>query len=117
MPGGVCHERTGARAGVLRGGGGRARAAAGGIERWGSEAAGHGGEGLHLTPQQSGTPIEDLNLSMRGYNCLRRSGLITVGQVLECSEEDLLSLRNLGRQAYDDLRDKLTDWMSLHGVN
>ena len=54
-------------------------------------------------------PIEDLNLSMRAYNCLRRSGLITVGQVLEKSEEELLALRNFGRKSYDELREKLDE--------
>jgi DNA-directed RNA polymerase subunit alpha len=46
---------------------------------------------------------------MRAYNCLRRSGLITIGQVLEKSEEELLALRNFGRKSYDELRDKLDE--------
>ena len=54
-------------------------------------------------------PIEDLNLSVRAYNCLKRSGLMTVGQVLEKSEDELLSLRNFGRKSYDELRDKLVE--------
>ena len=54
-------------------------------------------------------PIEDLNLSMRAYNCLRRSGLITIAQVLEKSEEELLALRNFGRKSYDELREKLDE--------
>jgi DNA-directed RNA polymerase alpha subunit len=53
--------------------------------------------------------IEDLNLSMRAYNCLRRSGLMTVGQVLEKSEEELLALRNFGRKSYDELRERLDE--------
>jgi hypothetical protein len=52
-------------------------------------------------------PIEDLDLSMRGYNCLRRSGYMTVGQVLESSEELLLGLQNFGRGSYDELRERL----------
>jgi DNA-directed RNA polymerase subunit alpha len=55
------------------------------------------------------TPIEDLNLSVRAYNCLKRNGLVSVGQVLEKSEDELLSMRNLGREAYDDLVDKLIE--------
>ena len=54
-------------------------------------------------------PIEELNLSVRAYNCLKRSGLMTVGQVLEKSEDELLSLRNFGRKSYDELRDKLVE--------
>src|SRR6185295_445201 len=52
-------------------------------------------------------PIEQLELSVRAYNCLKRSGLMTVGAVLEKSEEELLALRNFGRKSYDELRDKL----------
>jgi len=65
------------------------------------------GAGAVLTPEQYGMPIEDLQLSMRAYNCLRRSGLMTVGQVLEKSEEELLALRNFGRKSYDELRARL----------
>jgi DNA-directed RNA polymerase subunit alpha len=67
------------------------------------------GAGKQLTPDKYGMPIEDLNLSMRAYNCLRRSGLITIGQVLEKSEEELLALRNFGRKSYDELREKLDE--------
>ncbi len=67
------------------------------------------GAGVQLTPDKYNMAIEDLNLSMRAYNCLRRSGLITVGQVLEKSEEELLALRNFGRKSYDELREKLDE--------
>jgi DNA-directed RNA polymerase subunit alpha len=65
------------------------------------------------TPEVSGgfdgydTPIEDLDLSVRAYNCLKRSGLTTVGAILERSEEELLALRNFGEKSYEELRDKL----------
>lgn len=67
------------------------------------------GAGVVLTPERYNMPIEGLSLSMRAYNCLRRSGLMTIGQVLEKSEEELLSLRNFGRKSYDELRDKLNE--------
>jgi DNA-directed RNA polymerase subunit alpha len=68
----------------------------------------HGlGAGTVLTPTRYNTPIEDLQLSVRAYNCLKRSGLMTVGQVLEKAEDELLSLRNFGRKSYDELRDRL----------
>jgi DNA-directed RNA polymerase subunit alpha len=70
------------------------------------------GAGRQLPPDKYNMAIEDLNLSMRAYNCLRRSGLMTVGQVLEKSEEELLALRNFGRKSYDELRERL-DEMSL----
>jgi DNA-directed RNA polymerase subunit alpha len=67
------------------------------------------GAGTVLTPDRYNTPIEDLNLSVRAYNCLKRSGLMTVGQVLEKSEDELLALRNFGRKSYDELRTRLTE--------
>ncbi len=67
------------------------------------------GAGIQLTTDKYNMPIEDLALSMRAYNCLRRSGLVTVGQVLEKSEEELLALRNFGRKSYDELRDRLDE--------
>jgi DNA-directed RNA polymerase subunit alpha len=67
------------------------------------------GSGAALAPDKYNTPIEDLNLSVRAYNCLKRSGLMTVGAVLEKSEEELLALRNFGRKSYDELREKLVD--------
>ena len=67
------------------------------------------GVGAALSPDRYNTPIEQLSLSVRAYNCLKRSGLMTVGQVLEKSEEDLLALRNFGRKSYDELRAKLIE--------
>jgi DNA-directed RNA polymerase subunit alpha len=65
------------------------------------------GVGASLEPDRYNTPIEDLDLSVRAYNCLKRSGLMTVGQVLEKSEDELLALRNFGRKSYDELEEKL----------
>ena len=67
------------------------------------------GAGTVLTPARYNTQIEDLQLSVRAYNCLKRSGLMTVGQVLEKSEDELLALRNFGRKSYDELRDRLIE--------
>jgi DNA-directed RNA polymerase subunit alpha len=53
------------------------------------------------------TPIEELDLSVRAYNCLKRSGITKVGQILEMSEEDLLAVRNFGRKSLDELRERL----------
>ncbi len=68
-----------------------------------------GGAGLLMPPDRYNTPIEELSLSVRAYNCLKRSGLMTVGQVLEKSEDELLGLRNFGRKSYDELRDRLIE--------
>jgi len=70
----------------------------------------HGvGRGVALPLDRYNTPIEDLNLSVRAYNCLKRSGLMTVGQVLEKSEDELLALRNFGRKSYDELKARLIE--------
>ncbi len=52
-------------------------------------------------------PIEDLDLSVRAYNCLKRSGITKVGQVLEMSQEDLLAVRNFGQKSLDELNQRL----------
>jgi DNA-directed RNA polymerase subunit alpha len=65
--------------------------------------------GMLMPPDRYNTPIEDLQLSVRAYNCLKRSGLMTVGQVLEKNEDELLGLRNFGRKSYDELREKLVE--------
>jgi len=65
--------------------------------------------GINMAPDRYNTPIEDLSLSVRAYNCLKRSGLMTVGSVLEKNEDELLGLRNFGRKSYDELRDRLIE--------
>lgn len=53
------------------------------------------------------TPIEDLDLSVRAYNCLKRSGIIKVGQVLTMNEDDLLAVRNFGEKSLTELKESL----------
>jgi DNA-directed RNA polymerase subunit alpha len=53
------------------------------------------------------TPIEDLDLSVRAYNCLKRSNITKVGQVLSMNEDDLLGVRNFGEKSLQELRDRL----------
>ena len=67
------------------------------------------GESLGLSPERYNTSIEDLTLSVRAYNCLKRSGLMTVGQVLEKSDEQLLGLRNFGDKSFFELMDRLRE--------
>jgi len=72
--------------------------------------------GLLMPADRYNTPIEDLALSVRAYNCLKRSGLMTVGQVLEKTEDELLALRNFGRKSYDELRDRLIELNYVDGT-
>ncbi|MGB4593806.1 MAG: DNA-directed RNA polymerase subunit alpha [Coriobacteriia bacterium] len=53
------------------------------------------------------TPIEELDLSVRSYNCLKRQGVNNVGQLTECSEVDLLNIRNFGAKSIEEVKDKL----------
>jgi DNA-directed RNA polymerase subunit alpha len=53
------------------------------------------------------TPIEELDLSVRSYNCLKRSGITRVGQVLMMDEDDLLGVRNFGEKSLQELKDRL----------
>jgi DNA-directed RNA polymerase subunit alpha len=51
--------------------------------------------------------IEDLDLSVRSYNCLKRAGIHTVRQLVEFSENDLLNIRNFGAKSIEEVKDKL----------
>ena len=62
-----------------------------------------------LTAEQYDMPIEELQLSVRAHNCLKRSGLMLVGQILEKSDDELLTLRNFGEKSYIELIDKLLE--------
>jgi DNA-directed RNA polymerase subunit alpha len=55
-------------------------------------------------------PIEDLELTVRAYNCLKRAGITKVGEVLERlerGEDEILAIRNFGRKSLNELVDKL----------
>lgn len=57
------------------------------------------------------TAIEELDLSVRAYNCLKRAGLTRVGEILERmaqGDEEMLVIRNFGQKSLDELRDALT---------
>jgi len=54
--------------------------------------------------------IEDLDLSVRAFNCLKRAGITKVGEIiekLERDEEELLAIRNFGQKSLDELKDNL----------
>ncbi len=51
--------------------------------------------------------IEQLDLSVRSYNCLKRAGIHSVRQLVEFSENDLLNIRNFGVKSIEEVKDKL----------
>ncbi len=62
---------------------------------------------MPIPPKIYETPIEELDLSVRAYNCLKRSNITKVGQVLSMNEDDLLGVRNFGEKSLQELREKL----------
>lgn len=78
---------------------------------------GEGEGGLVLGPEPGedeasgvlATPIEDMDLTVRSYNCLKREGVTTVGELTQKSEEDLLEIRNFGQKSIDEVKAKLED--------
>lgn len=54
-------------------------------------------------------PIEELTLTVRSYNCLKREGIHTVGELVARSEADLLDIRNFGQKSIDEVKAKLIE--------
>ena len=52
-------------------------------------------------------PIEELELSVRSYNCLKRAGIATVEDLTNKSQEDMMKVRNLGKKSFDEVTAKL----------
>lgn len=53
--------------------------------------------------------MEDLNLTVRSYNCLKREGIHSVGELVGRSEQDLLDIRNFGSKSIDEVKQKLAE--------
>jgi DNA-directed RNA polymerase subunit alpha len=53
--------------------------------------------------------IEELDLSVRSYNCLKRAGINTVHELAQKSEEDMMKVRNLGRKSLEEVQEKLEE--------
>ena len=51
--------------------------------------------------------IEELDLSVRSFNCLKRAGINTVEDLINKSEEDMMKVRNLGRKSLEEVINKL----------
>jgi len=53
--------------------------------------------------------IEELDLSVRSYNCLKRAGINSVEELTQRSEEDMIKVRNLGRKSLEEVENKLRE--------
>lgn len=56
------------------------------------------------------TPITDLHLMVRSFECLKRAGVDSVEKLKQLSEEDLAKVRNLGKRNILDIQRKLAGW-------
>lgn len=66
----------------------------------------------HLRSEAAGTPIENLDLSVRVFNSLKRTGITSVGDVLELldkGDEAVMSIRNFGEKSLTELREKMIE--------
>jgi DNA-directed RNA polymerase subunit alpha len=78
---------------------------------------GEGTGGLVLGPEPGeeeatgvlAQPIEDMDLTVRSYNCLKREGVATIGDLVQKTEEDLLEIRNFGQKSIDEVKAKLEE--------
>jgi DNA-directed RNA polymerase subunit alpha len=61
----------------------------------------------NLSPELA-MAIEELDLTVRSYNCLKREGINTVAELINLSEDQLMNIRNFGSKSVDEVRDKLT---------
>lgn len=52
--------------------------------------------------------IEDLDLSVRSYNCLKRAGINTVEELVQRDEDEMMKVRNLGRKSLEEVQQKLS---------
>ena len=72
-------------------------------------------EGIFNTPEEDNTSkvmemtIEDLDLSVRSYNCLKRAEINTVADLMQKSEDDMIKVRNLGRKSLEEVKKKLQE--------
>jgi len=67
-------------------------------------------------------PIEELELTVRAYNCLKRAGITKIGEILrrmEKGEDEMLAIRNFGKKSLDELVDRLRDknYLTVPGVD
>ncbi|MBQ1377898.1 MAG: AAA family ATPase [Lachnospiraceae bacterium] len=82
----------------------------------GNASGRNGGSGKNLLPNPDyagdETRIDDLVLSVRSYNCLRRAGIGTVGDLAKHTEEDLKHIRNLGKKGFQEVLETFRNYIN-----
>jgi DNA-directed RNA polymerase subunit alpha len=71
----------------------------------GDEEGGLGG--AHEQARLLASPIEDLELSVRPYNCLKRANIHTIGDLVRLTEEEIANVKNFGRKSLEEVVEKL----------
>jgi DNA-directed RNA polymerase subunit alpha len=66
-------------------------------------------EGDEIPVGELALPIEELSLSVRSYNCLKREGVNTVGDLVQKTEAELMDIRNFGQKSIDEVKAKLVE--------
>jgi DNA-directed RNA polymerase subunit alpha len=62
---------------------------------------------LSIPEEKYNMPVEQLNLSVRTMNCLRRGGITTIGEIITKGEKELLNLRNFGQKSMREIEERL----------
>jgi len=81
-----------------------------------AQAAGDGGgdaAGVSLAGGMENFPIEELELGVRSYNCLKRVGIETIGDLVTKSESELAAIPNFGKKSIEEVKETLQQ----HGLN
>jgi DNA-directed RNA polymerase subunit alpha len=64
---------------------------------------------LSIPDEKYNMPVEQLDLSVRTMNCLRRSNITTVGELIGKGTKELLKLRNFGQKSFQEIEDRLAN--------
>jgi len=54
--------------------------------------------------------IEELDLSVRSYNCLKKSNINTFGNIIDKTEEEIMSIKNLGKKSFEEIKEKVKEF-------
>ncbi|MGX8688969.1 MAG: DNA-directed RNA polymerase subunit alpha C-terminal domain-containing protein, partial [bacterium] len=84
-----------------------------GREEWGPGAAKTESPAMDLPRESWSGSIEDMDFSVRALNCLRRAGYFTFDDIKDLTEEDLVSIRNLGRKCAAEVLEKVEEYRNL----
>ena len=63
-----------------------------------------------------GTPVEELELSVRSSNCLKNANIKTIGELTRKTEDDIARTRNFGKKSLQEIKEKLREWNLSFGI-